>query len=125
MNSSRRIKHSKNQYNSLIVSDFHDFLTEFVRKAYEFVALTIKDIVSQLEKSLKSRKRCQCLSLRRFKERPEWILIEIDVKSDKKRNKSLISQSKKDSAASSELNKSLFSFLSAVESSGIEEAKFN
>jgi hypothetical protein len=49
----------------------------------------------------------------------------IGVKSGRGRNKSLISQSKNNSEASSELNKSLFSFLSAVESSGIEGAIFN
>ena len=52
-------------------------------------------------------------------------MIGIDVKLDKGRSKSLISQSKKDSVASSELNKSLFSFLSVVESSGIEGAILN
>ena len=46
----------------------------------------------------------------------------IGVKSGKGRSKSLISQSKKDSEASSKLNKSLLSFLSAVESSEIEGA---
>lgn len=47
------------------------------------------------------------------------------MKSGKGCSKSLISQSKKDSAASSELNKSLFSFLSAVESFGIEGTIFS
>ena len=65
------------------------------------------------------------LIIYRFWGRPEWILIRINIKSGKECSKSLISQSKKDSAASSELNKSLFSFLSAVESSGIEVAIFN
>jgi hypothetical protein len=49
----------------------------------------------------------------------------ISVKLKKGRNKSLISQSKNSSEASSELNKSLFSFLSALESSGIKGAIFN
>jgi hypothetical protein len=49
----------------------------------------------------------------------------IGVKSKRGRNKSLISQSKNNSKASSELNKSLFSFLSAAELSGIEGAMFN
>jgi hypothetical protein len=49
----------------------------------------------------------------------------IGVKSGRGRNKSLISQSKNSSEASSELNKSLFSFLLAVESAGIEGVIFN
>jgi hypothetical protein len=49
----------------------------------------------------------------------------IGVKSGRGRNKLLISQSKNNSEASSELNKSLFSFLSAVELSKIEKAIFN
>jgi hypothetical protein len=46
------------------------------------------------------------------------------VKSERERIKLLISQFKNDSEASSELNKSLFGFLSAVESSGIKGAIF-
>ena len=49
----------------------------------------------------------------------------INVKSGRERSKSLISQSKNDSRASSELNKSLFSLLSAVESFKIEGTIFN
>jgi hypothetical protein len=49
----------------------------------------------------------------------------ISVKLRKGRNKSLISQSKNNSETSSELNKSLFSFLLAAESSRIEGAIFN
>jgi hypothetical protein len=44
------------------------------------------------------------------------------VKSDRELSKSWISQSLNDSIASSRVNKALFSFLSAVESSGIEGA---
>jgi hypothetical protein len=52
-------------------------------------------------------------------------VIGISVKSERGRSESLISQLINDSGASSKLNKSLFSFLSAVESSGIEGAIFN
>jgi hypothetical protein len=52
-------------------------------------------------------------------------VIKISVKSGRRRNKSLISQSKNNFKASSELNKSSFSFLSAVELSRIEGAIFN
>ena len=52
-------------------------------------------------------------------------MIGISIKSGKEQSKSLISQSINDSKASSELDKSLFSFLSAVESSEIEGAIFN
>jgi hypothetical protein len=49
----------------------------------------------------------------------------IGVKLERGRNKSLISQSKNNSKAFSELEKSSFSFLSTVESSGIKGAMFN
>jgi hypothetical protein len=52
-------------------------------------------------------------------------VTEISVKLGRGRNKSLISQSKNNFKTSSELNKSLFSFLSAVESSRIEGIIFN
>jgi hypothetical protein len=52
-------------------------------------------------------------------------VIGISVKLERGQSKSLISQLINNSRASSELNKSLFSFLSAVESSGIEGAIFN
>jgi hypothetical protein len=79
-------------------------------------------MVSQSKKSLNRRKGCQCLSLSKFWGLPEWIAIGIGAKSGKGCSKSLISQSLNDSTASSEANKALFSFWSAVESSGIEEA---
>jgi hypothetical protein len=49
-------------------------------------------------------------------------LIEISVKLESRRNKSLISQSLNTSIALKELNKALFNFLSAIESSEIEGA---
>jgi hypothetical protein len=79
-------------------------------------------MVFQLKNSLKRRNGCQCWLRSRFWGLTECFVIEIDVKSDKGRSKSFTEQSVKDSIVSSELNKAGFSFLSAVESSGIEGA---
>ena len=116
------IKQLKKWYNSEIDSNFHGFAAEFVRKAYKFVFLIIRDIVSQLKNSLKRRRGCWYRLISIFWGFLEWIVVEIGVKSGKKRNKSSILHSKIDSIAFSELNKILFSFQSAVELSEIERA---
>jgi hypothetical protein len=79
-------------------------------------------MVFQLKNSLKRRNRCQCWLRSRFWGLLKCFVIGIGVKSSKERSKSFIEQFIKDSTALSELNKAWFSFLSAVESSGIEGA---
>ncbi len=90
--------------------------------AKEFVSLTIIDIVFQLKNNWNRAKECQYLLRSRFRGWPAWDFIEIGSKLGKERRISEIGRFWKFSAASSGGIKKLFSFLSAVESLGIEGA---